>query len=179
MHNTKLAYHEPIYSVQQQSYFRVEQINRSICRSDHTDECYRDYLVNNLTLGFGQLREVEYEKLEYSKPSLVILSPSLDIEESEITRLTEILISFLEELRQYRKRYAIVHADENSYIIGGYIFDAVNKLRALPEHDFKFDRKTAKPAPMVSLPMITVSFGLAIGQCLEYEMGETCFAEHL
>jgi hypothetical protein len=146
---------EAIYSVQQQSYL--------ICKSNHSDECYRNYLEKNLSIGFGQLREVEYEKVEFSKPSLVILSPTLEIDELEITKLTEKLISLLENINQYRKRYAVIHTDKNSYIIGGYILDPINQLRKSPENDYKFNLKTDILQPIVSLPNTVVSFGLAIG----------------
>jgi hypothetical protein len=114
-------------------------------------------------IGFGQLGEVEYEKIEFIKPSIVILSPTLKINELQITKLTEILISFLEKMNQYRKRYAIVHADEDSYIIGGYIFDPINKLRQAPKNDYKYDPKTEIFYSIVSLPNTIVSFGLATG----------------
>lgn len=156
-------YHEPIYSVQQQTYFNIKQLKHLICKSNHSDECYRNYLDKNLSIGFGQLREVEYEKIEFSKPSLVILSPTLEIDEVEITKLTEKLISLLKNINQYRKRYAIIHADNYSYIIGGYIFDSINKLRKSPDNDYKYDRKTDTLQPIVSLPNTVVSFGLAIG----------------
>jgi len=134
-----------------------------ICKSNHSDECYRNYLEKNLSIGFGQLREVEYEKVEFSKPSLVILSPTLEIDELEITKLTEKLISLLENINQYRKRYAVIHADKNSYIIGGYILDPINQLRKSPDNDYKYNLKTDILQPIVSLPNTVVSFGLAIG----------------
>lgn len=149
---------ETINSVQQQADLYL------ICKSNYTDRCYREYLEKTLTTGFGQLREVEYEKIEFSKPSIVVLSPTLEIDESQIAKITEKLISYLEHSNQYRKRYAIVHADDNSYIIGGYIFDPVNKLRKTPENDYKYDPKTETFHPIVSLPNTIVSFGLSIGE---------------
>ncbi|CAF0772243.1 unnamed protein product [Adineta steineri] len=156
-------YHEPIYSVQQQqqSYFHVKQLKHLTCKSNHSDECYRNYLEKNFSIGFGQLREVEYEKIEFAKPSLVILSPTLEINELEIMKLTDKLTLTLENLNQYRKRYAIIHTDDNSYIIGGYIFDPINKLRQIPNHDFKYNRKTESLQTITSLPNMNVSFGLA------------------
>jgi hypothetical protein len=154
---------EPIYSVQQQSYFHIKQLEYFICKSNYSDPCYRNYLEKNLKIGFGQLREIEYEKMEFSKPSLVILSPTLEIDELEIIKLTDKLIFLLENMKQYRKRYAIIHADESSYIIGGYIFDPINKLRQLPENDYKYNPKTKILQPIVSLPNMIVSFGLATG----------------
>jgi hypothetical protein len=154
---------ESIYSVQQQTNFHIKNFEYLICKSNYSDQCYRDYLEKNLTIGFGQLREIEYEKIEFTKPSLVILSPTLDIDEIEITKLTEKLISLLENMKQYRKRYAIIHADENSYIIGGYIFDPINKSRKLPENDYKYNPKTEILQTIVSLPNMIVSFGLATG----------------
>jgi hypothetical protein len=159
---------EQIYSLQQQAYFHVEQLEYSICKSNLAGECYREYLEKTLTIGFGQLREVEYEKTEFSKPSLVVLSPTLEIDEIQITKLTDKLISLLENMKQYRKRYAIIHADENSYIIGGYIFDPINKLRKSPENDYKYNPKTEILQPIVTLPNMVVSFGLAIGSFLEF-----------
>jgi hypothetical protein len=158
-----LLYHEPIYSVQQQSYFRIKQLQHLICKSNHSDDCYRDYLDKNLTIGFGQLREIEYEKSEFTKPSLVILSPTLEINEFEIAKLTQKLISLLENINEYRKRYAIIITDEYSYIIGGYIFDPINKLRKSSDKDYKYDPKTEILQPIVSLPNMVVSFGLATG----------------
>jgi hypothetical protein len=145
---------EPIYSIQQQTDLEY---------SNSSDQCYREYLEKNLIIGFGQLREIEYEKIEFSKPSLVILSPTLEIDEFEITKLTEKLISRLENTKQYRKRYAIIHADENSYIIGGYIFNPINKLRQSPENDYKFNPKTDSFQSIVTLPNMIISFGLATG----------------
>ena len=156
-------YQEPIYSVQQLSYLSAKQPKHSVCKSSHSDKCYRDYIEKNLTIGFGQLREVEYEKIEFPKPSIVILSPTLEIDEYQITKLTDKLISSLENINQYRKRYAVVHADGYSYIIGGYIFDPINKLRKSPENDFKYDQQTESLQPIVSLPNSIVSFGLATG----------------
>jgi len=92
-----------------------------------------------------------------------MLSPTLEIDEVQITKLTEKLISLLENMNQYRKRYAIIHADENSYIIGGYIFDSINKSRKLPENDYKYNPKTEILQSIVSLPNMIVSFGLATG----------------
>jgi hypothetical protein len=131
--------------------------------SNYSDQCYRDYLETSLRIGFGQLREVEYEKIEFAKPSIVILSPTLEINELQITKLTDRLVSFLEKINQYRKRYAIVHAEENSYIIGGYIFDTMKRERQAPENDYKYDPKTEIFQPIVSLPDTIVSFGVAIG----------------
>lgn len=147
---------ETIPSVQQQIYL--------ICKSTSTDQCYREYLEKMLTIGFGQLREIEYEKVEVPKPSIVILSPLLEINELQIAKLTERLISFLQQSNQYRKRYAIVHTDENSYILGGYIFDPINKLRKAPEKDYKYHSKTETFQSIVPLPNTIVSFGLAVGQ---------------
>lgn len=155
---------EPIYSVQQQTYFHIKQFEYLICKSNDSDQCYREYLEKTLTIGFGQIRDIEYEKIEFSKPSLVILSPELEINEIEIAKLTEILISLLENMKQYRKRYAIIHSDENSYIIGGYIFDPINKLRKTPENDYKYNQKTGILRSIVALPNMIVSFGLATGK---------------
>jgi hypothetical protein len=58
-------------------------------------------------------------------------------------------------MNQYKKRYAIIHADDNSYIIGGYLFDPINKLRKSPENDFL--------QSITTLPNTIVSFSLAIG----------------
>ena len=66
-------------------------------------------------------------------------------------------------MNEYRKRYAIIHADENSYIIGGYIFDSINKLRKSPENDYKYNLKTETLHPIVTLPNTIISFVLAIG----------------
>ena len=167
MHNGQRFFaREPIFSVQQQSYFRVREKDQLTCKSNHSDQCYRHYLGKHLAIGFGQLREVEYEKAEFSKPSLVILSPTLEIDEVEIVKRTEKLISSLEQMKQYRKRYAIVHADNNSYIIGGYIFDPVHRVRLAPENDCKYDAKTDVLQPMTPLPTLAVSFGLATGDYL-------------
>lgn len=155
---------ETIPSVQQQTDLYVKQHEYLICKSTYTDQCYREYLEKTLRVGFGQLREIEYEKLEFSKPSVVILSPILEMNESQIGKLTERLVSYLEQSNQYRKRYAIVHADENSYIIGGYIFDPINKLRKAPENDYKYDPKTETFQSIVPLPNTIVSFGLAVGE---------------
>ena len=155
---------ETIHSVQQQTDLYVKQYEYLVCKSNYTDQCYREYLEKSLMCGFGQLCEVEYEKIEFTKPSIVVLSPNLEINEFQIAKLTERLISYLEQSNQYRKRYAIVHADENSYLIGGYVFDSINKLRKPPENDYKYDPKTETFHPIVSLPNTTVSFGLAIGE---------------
>ncbi|CAF3331049.1 unnamed protein product [Rotaria socialis] len=153
---------EPINVIeQQQSYFERKRFYDLICKSDQFDECYRDYLEQNLSIGFGQLYDASDEKSEFSKPSLVILSPTLDIDELEIANLTEKLMSFLENMKQYRKRYAIVHVDDNSYIIGGYIFDPINKLRKSPENDYKYNSTNDILQPIVSLPNMAVSFGIA------------------
>ncbi|CAF3401903.1 unnamed protein product [Rotaria sp. Silwood1] len=154
-------YQEPIYSIQQQSYIQIKQFNELICKSNNFNEYYKNYLEKNLTIGFGQLNDINYEKIEFSKPSLVILSPTLEINELQITILTDKLIYLLENIKQYRKRYAIIHSDDNSYIIGGYIFDSINKLRKLPENDYKYNPKTDILQPIISLPNMIVSFGLA------------------
>ncbi|CAF2728684.1 unnamed protein product [Rotaria sp. Silwood2] len=161
-------YQEPIYSIQQQqqsSFIQIKQFNEFICKSNHFNECYKNYLEKNLTVGFGQLNNVDHEKLELSKPSLVILSPTLEIDESQIRKLTEKLISILENMKQYRKRYAIIHADDNSYIIGGYIFDPINKLRKSPENDYKYNSKSDILKSIVSLPNVVVNgkYIVAIG----------------
>ena len=154
---------EAIYSVQQQKDFHIKQYEYLICKSNYSDQCYRDYLEKCLPIGFGQLRESKYEKIEFVKPSIVILSPMLETNELEIGKLTEKLVSSLENMNQYRKRYAIVHTDEGSYLIGGYIFDPINKVRLAPENDYKYDAKTDILQPIVSLPNTVVSFGLATG----------------
>ena len=169
MHNgQRLPIREPIFSVQQQSYFHVREKEQLICKSNHSDQCYRHYLGRHLAIGFGQLREVEYEKVEFSKPSLVILSPTLEIDEIEIVKRTDKLVSSLEQMKQYRKRYAIVHADQNSYIIGGYVFDPLHRVRLSYVNDYKYDAKTGALQPMVPLPTLAVGFGLAIGDNLRH-----------
>lgn len=147
---------ENIYSIEQYEYL--------ICKSNDSDQCYREYLEKSLTIGFGQIRDIEYEKVEFSKPSLIILSPLLEINENQIAKLTDILISLLENKNEYRKRYGIVHFDEYSYIIGGYIFDSIKKLRQIPEYDYKYNHKTESVEKIVSLPNMIVSFGLATGE---------------
>lgn len=171
----RLPIREPIFSVQQQSYFRVRENKQLICKSNHSDQCYRHYLGRHLAIGFGQLREVEYEKVEFTKPSLVILSPTLEIDEIEIVKRTDKLVSSLEQMKQYRKRYAIVHADQNSYIIGGYVFDPLHRVRLSSVNDYKYDAKTGVLQPMVPLPTLAVGFGLAIGDSLKSSAIEISF----
>ncbi|CAF0800946.1 unnamed protein product [Adineta ricciae] len=154
-------YQEPIYSVQQQACFQVKQLKYLLCRSSHSDDCYRDYLEKNLTVGFGQLKESEYEKVEYAKPSLVILSPTIEIDEVEIMKLTDKLVLALENRHEHRKRYGIVHADKSSYIIGGYILNPGNLERQMSTHDYKYDHKAELLQPITSLPATLISFGLA------------------
>lgn len=162
---------EPIYSVQQQVSFPAKQPGRLICKSSRSDGCYRNYLEKNLPLGFGQLREVEYETAESSRPSMVILFPSLDIDEAELTERTNQMASSLEETGECRKRYAIVHGDHHSYLIGGYVFDPEQRTRRPPEHDYKYEHKTKRLETISPLPHGLISFGLAAGNALVYCCG--------
>lgn len=134
-----------------------------MCELNSLDICYREYLETTLYLGFGQIRKIDYEKTEFVKPSIVILSPNLETSEHEIAQTTEKLTSLLENLNQYRKRYAVVHTEEGSYIIGGYIFDPIKKSRIKPDNDFKYNSKNELLETIEALPNMIVSFGIATG----------------
>lgn len=144
--------------------FSPQQIEDLICKSNSSDGCYREYLEKTLYLGFGQIREIDYETNEFVKPSIVILSPTLETNENEIARITDRMTFLLEKLNQHRKRYAIVHADDYSYIIGGYIFDSMKKIRLKPENDFKYNPQIDELQTIESLPEMIVSFGIATGE---------------
>lgn len=164
---TEQLYQDSNYCIQEKSSFQVKDLTNFKCQTSHIDQCYRNYLEKKFQIGFGQLYDVFHEKEEFSKPALVILSPTLEINELEILTLTDKLITLLKNMKQYRKRYAIIHSDENSYIIGGYVFDAVNKLRKLPENDYKYNHSIDRLQSIARLPDMVVSFGFATGKILE------------
>jgi hypothetical protein len=168
--DSQLIVSQPIDSVQPKIARRIKQTEYCLCKSTSTYPCYRHYLEKGLAIGFGQLNDVEYEKIEFSKPSIVLLSPMLKIDETQVMKRTEIIMTNIENINEYRKRYAIVHADDVSYMIGGYIFDPLNRVRCTPVHDYKLNVQTARLDTIVPLPSLAVSFGLAFG---DYSNKET------
>ncbi|CAF1060707.1 unnamed protein product [Didymodactylos carnosus] len=171
---------EPIYSVQQKNYRQVLQLKHLVCKLNYTDKCYIEYTKKNLQTGFGQMRSIEYEQYGLGKPSLIILSPSIEKDDNEITALTEKILETLEQLGVFRKRYTIVHDEDFSYIIGGYIFDPIKKERISATCDFKYDYKANKLLEIEPLPNLSVSFGIAIdGNYICVAGGHTAFNKPL
>ncbi len=60
-----------------------------------------------------------------------------DEQASEITHLT--LSHCLGDDLLKRRRYALMHYQVYSFIIGGYDFDMKNKIRLRPTYDFVYD----------------------------------------
>jgi hypothetical protein len=60
-----------------------------------------------------------------------------DEQSSEITHQT--LSHCLGDDLLKRRRYALIHYQAYSFIIGGYDFDMKNKLRLRPTYDFVYD----------------------------------------
>jgi hypothetical protein len=60
--------------------------------------------------------------MEPGKPSLVIHSPTLTINENDIVILTNQVLKELAKI-ELRKRFAIVHTEKYIYVIGGMLND--------------------------------------------------------
>ncbi|CAF0900338.1 unnamed protein product [Didymodactylos carnosus] len=108
-HNLTECVKENIYSVQQQRQLRQIPFSTQ-CKSTYIDECYSFYNKISLQSGFGQIRDIKFETRKLGRPSLVILSPSLERDENQIGILTEEAMVVLER-SELRKRYAMIHTE--------------------------------------------------------------------
>lgn len=79
-----------------------------------------EYNVNSLRRGFGQLRDIRFEKMEPGKPSLVIHSSTFSKNEDEIVNSTNQVLEKLMQI-ELRKRFSIVHTEKYIYVIGGML----------------------------------------------------------
>jgi hypothetical protein len=79
-----------------------------------------EYNITSLRRGFGQLKDIQYEKMEPGKPSLVVNSSTLDKNENDIVIATNQVLQELANI-QLRKRFAIVHTEKYIYVIGGMV----------------------------------------------------------
>ncbi len=81
---------------------------------------WSEYNITSLRRGFGQLKDIQYEKMEPGKPSLVVNSSTLDKNENDIVIATNQVLQELANI-QLRKRFAIVHTEKYIYVIGGMV----------------------------------------------------------
>ena len=77
-----------------------------------------DYNIRGLRQGFGQLKDVRFEKNEPGKPSLIVHSPDFEKSDEEVAKLTDDALKAL-EAKEKRKRFALVHLPKSMYFIGG------------------------------------------------------------
>lgn len=77
-----------------------------------------EYNIRGLRQGFGQLKDVRFEKNEPGKPSLIVHAPDFEKSDDEIAKLTDDVLKAL-GAREMRKRFALVHTLKSMYLIGG------------------------------------------------------------
>ncbi|CAF0737288.1 unnamed protein product [Adineta ricciae] len=93
----------------------------------------------------------------------MLSAPNVDLSDEQTAEITySAQMNCLGDYPYKRRRYALIIFPNSVFIIGGYDFDATNKTRSQPLHDFIYDINKKECQPIVSFPPPgRVAFGVA------------------
>jgi len=97
----------------------------------------KDYFANNLRQSYRQIFLEQQEILEMGRPTAVVTSPSITIDDEQMMHMQNDALSQLEnDKNEIRKKFGIMHMDDRVYILGGYVVDKVTREKKVPSYDF-------------------------------------------
>ncbi|KAI0982838.1 hypothetical protein GJ496_008245 [Pomphorhynchus laevis] len=121
--------------------------------------CLQSYLdKHGLKAQFGVLKPAENESVNDYK--MVNTMAASDIEKSSF-QIEEECNHCYETInkREIRKKSVYMNMAHEVYCLGGYIFDPLDKVRSIPEQDWKLDLRTKALTPISPVPDGRVNFG--------------------
>ncbi len=107
------------------------------CLSNKYDRCLNEYFEYNLPQSFNQIFLEHKDTLEMGRPSAVVTSPNITINDKQMSNMQEEALRDLEKQRnEIRKRFALIQMNDRVFILGGYVVDRKTGEKKAPKCDY-------------------------------------------
>ena len=107
------------------------------CLSNKCDRCLNEYFEYNLPQSFKQIFLEHKDTLEMGRPSAIVTSPNITIDDKQMSDMQDKALRDLEEQKnEIRKRFALIQMNDCVFLLGRYVVDRKTRDKKAPKYDY-------------------------------------------